>query len=222
MISSKLKSLIISRDIVQKDMAEALGISPSRLSNYITGKREPSHMMLIMVAKYLQIDVNYFTHDGSSQSYLDRDVTGLNEGYQFSTPFSTMCEVSENEDILSIPLLSMSGKKTDIPYRKISFPTVLFSGIKDKLALKAFICTADNFFDSLKKDDLIISVRCDATKLENFDKIITHGRYSKVFYYFQEEKMKLLIDRKSPKNNVKINDDDLSEYFKVLFVVKHY
>lgn len=222
MISSKLKSLITSRVIVQKDMAVALGISPSRLSNYITGKREPSHMMLIMIAKYLQIDVNYFTHNGFDKSYLDDAVVSFSEAYKLRTPHSIVSEKNENEDTISIPLQDMSGKKTDIPYRKISFPTVLFHGVDDILALKAFICKADNFFDSLRKDDLIISIRCDATKLENFDKIIIHGRYSKVFYYFQEEKMKLLIDRKSPKDNIKINDDDLSEYFKVLFVVKHY
>ena len=222
MISSKLKSLIASRNIVQKDMAVALGISPSRLSNYITGKREPSHMMLIMIAKYLQIDVNYFTHNGFNKSYLDGNVSSLGDAYKQEAPFSTICERNDNNDTISIPLQSMSGKKTDIPYRKMSFPTVLFNGIEEISALKVFICAADNFFDSLKKDDLIIAVRSDATKLENFDKIIIHGRYSKVFYYFQEEQMKLLIDRKSPKNNIKITDDDLSEYFKVLFVVKHY
>lgn len=222
MISSKLKSLIASRNIVQKDMAVALGISPSRLSNYITGKREPSHMMLIMIAKYLQIDVNYFTHNGFNKSYLDDSAASLGDGYKHEAPFSTICERNDNDDTISIPLQSMSGKKTDIPYRKISFPSVLFRGVDDISALKVFICAADNFFDSLKKDDLIVAVRSNATKLENFDKIIIHGRYSKVFYYFQEEKIKLLIDRKSPKNNIKISDEDLSEYFKVLFVVKQY
>ena len=222
MISSKLKSLIASRNIVQKDMAVALGISPSRLSNYITGKREPSHMMLIMIAKYLQIDVNYFTHNGFNKSYLDSSVSSLGDKYKHEAPFSTICERNDNNDTISIPLQSMSGKKTDIPYRKMSFPSVLFNGIKDISALKVFICAADNFLDSIRKEDLIIAVRSDTIELENFDKIIIHGRYSKVFYYFQEGKMKLLIDRKSPKNNIKLSDDDLSEYFKVLFVVKHY
>ncbi len=222
MISSKLKSLIASRNIVQKDMAIALGISPSRLSNYITGKREPSHMMLIMIAKYLQIDVNYFTHNGFNKSYLDNNTASLSEEYNHKASFATMCERNESDKTISIPLQSMSGKKTDIPYRKISFPSVLFDGIEDMSALRVFICAVDSFFDTLKKDDLIIAVRSDAVKLENFDKIIIHGRYSKVFYYFQEEKMKFLIDRKSPKNNIKISDDDLPEYFKVLFVLKHY
>ncbi len=60
MIGKKLKELIKLQNIKQIKLANAIGISASRLSNYLADKREPDLDMLARMAKFLNVNMNYF------------------------------------------------------------------------------------------------------------------------------------------------------------------
>ena len=61
MIGKKLKELLYESGRRQVDLARHLGISPSRLSNYLSDKREPDFEMLTEMAYFLGVDLNYFS-----------------------------------------------------------------------------------------------------------------------------------------------------------------
>ena len=71
MIGKKLKELLYESGKRQVDLARHLGISPSRLSNYLSDKREPDFEMLTEMAYFLGVDLNYF----SSKNFKKKGIT---------------------------------------------------------------------------------------------------------------------------------------------------
>lgn len=69
----KLREILEERNIKQKDVASAIGIYTSTMSQYVTGVREPDIETLIKLADYFGVTVDYLIgHDsppgGASQS----------------------------------------------------------------------------------------------------------------------------------------------------------
>lgn len=54
-----LKELLDLHGITQKQLAEALALSPSALGNYIQGTREPDYGTLIRIADYFCVTTDY-------------------------------------------------------------------------------------------------------------------------------------------------------------------
>ena len=54
-----LKKLRESKNVMQKDVANALGISPASYSLYEKGQREPSIAMVTLIANYFHVSVDY-------------------------------------------------------------------------------------------------------------------------------------------------------------------
>jgi HTH-type transcriptional regulator/antitoxin HigA len=54
-----LKDEISERGLSQKDLAELLGVSPSRISEYMTGKAEPTLKVARLLHKKLDIDPDF-------------------------------------------------------------------------------------------------------------------------------------------------------------------
>lgn len=54
-----LKELLDLHGITQKQLAEALALSPSALGNYIQGTREPDYGTLIRIADYFSVTTDY-------------------------------------------------------------------------------------------------------------------------------------------------------------------
>lgn len=67
-LSERLKSLIIEKGILQKDLAKKLKLSPQTLNLYINGKREPSIDTLKALAESLNVSVNYLINDYNNLS----------------------------------------------------------------------------------------------------------------------------------------------------------
>lgn len=65
-LGERIKHLILSKGYRQADVASKLGVSPSRLSNYITGVRMPDFFMLCRIAFLLGVSVSYFSPDADS------------------------------------------------------------------------------------------------------------------------------------------------------------
>ena len=56
---SVLKKLRLAKGMNQVELAEALGITRSRLSMYELGQREPDFETLEMIADYFNVDIDY-------------------------------------------------------------------------------------------------------------------------------------------------------------------
>lgn len=54
-----IKQLRLSKGMTQDELADALGISRSRLSMYELGKREPDFETLEMIADFFNVDTDY-------------------------------------------------------------------------------------------------------------------------------------------------------------------
>lgn len=59
MISKRLKSLREDSDMSQKDLAGAIGVSPSTIGMYESNKRTPDSEMLNRIADFFQVSVDY-------------------------------------------------------------------------------------------------------------------------------------------------------------------
>ena len=55
----KLREMLEERNIKQKDIASAIGIYTSTMSQYVTGKREPDIITLVKIADYFGVSVDY-------------------------------------------------------------------------------------------------------------------------------------------------------------------
>lgn len=69
--AEKLRYLIDCQDIKLKTLAPKLDISPSTLSNYTQGTREPDYEVLVRIADYFGVSTDYLL--GREESPQDQD-----------------------------------------------------------------------------------------------------------------------------------------------------
>lgn len=65
MLGDKIRKLIKKKGIKQIEVCRAVGLSPSRLSNYLSGSREPDLETLSRVARFLEVKLDYFAYGDS-------------------------------------------------------------------------------------------------------------------------------------------------------------
>lgn len=65
MLGDKIRKLIKRKGIKQIEVCRAVGLSPSRLSNYLSGSREPDLETLSRVARFLEVKLDYFAYGDS-------------------------------------------------------------------------------------------------------------------------------------------------------------
>ena len=58
MFAERVQALLTSRDVTQKQLAEALGITPQAISYYLNN-REPSYDILVGIADYFDVTTDY-------------------------------------------------------------------------------------------------------------------------------------------------------------------
>lgn len=61
-----IKELLEQNNITQKQLADALHISPSTLGNYIQNTREPDYKTLIQIADHFHVTVDFLLDHSSS------------------------------------------------------------------------------------------------------------------------------------------------------------
>ena len=55
----RLKELRENKNLSQQDLAKALKVSPSTVSNWEAGKREPDMAMIIAISEYFGVSIDY-------------------------------------------------------------------------------------------------------------------------------------------------------------------
>jgi transcriptional regulator with XRE-family HTH domain len=56
----RLKNILSAKNIKQVELAEAVGSNPKNINSYISGRAEPSLDMVVSIAKYLDVPIDYF------------------------------------------------------------------------------------------------------------------------------------------------------------------
>ena len=76
-LSKKLRDLRLKRKLSQKELADALGISPSIISGYETDERVPSLERLLALADFYNCSVDYLLGIEKKEPVTLIDTTGL-------------------------------------------------------------------------------------------------------------------------------------------------
>lgn len=71
MLAKRLKSLRESKNITQKELANKLGISPSAIGMYESGKRNPDTSMLNILSNFFDVSVDYLMGRSDIKSSAD-------------------------------------------------------------------------------------------------------------------------------------------------------
>lgn len=221
MIGKKLKYLIKSTKRKQIDLANYLGISPSRLSNYLSDKREPDFEMLAQMAWYLGVDLNYFSDkDFSKRNYAE---TNSNEPLMVADTESPYGNETKDR-ILRVSFLPMNAKKRGINSTTLPVSGIFFADVempeKNGIIFQVNGSTPSNIAN---ENDYLICSKCSITELENGDKLFENGRNAKFFKFYKDESMLILINEDNSKEHIRIDDPtELENYYKILWVVKKY
>lgn len=116
MIGKKLKVLLKQTGKRQIDLARHLGISASRLSNYLSDKREPDFQMLSEMAYFLGVDLNYFSNKNFKKKRKD-DIFEIAEDVMFMA--------AKEKALLKLPFHLLMAKRKVLP--QTLFLLVVFS-----------------------------------------------------------------------------------------------
>jgi len=71
MLGNKIRKLIKRKGLKQVDVCRAVGLSPSRLSNYLSGSREPDLETLSRIARFLEVKLDYFAYGDNIKNTKD-------------------------------------------------------------------------------------------------------------------------------------------------------
>lgn len=71
MLAKRLKYLRESKNITQKELANKLGISPSAIGMYESGKRNPDTSMLNILSNFFDVSVDYLMGRSDIKSSAD-------------------------------------------------------------------------------------------------------------------------------------------------------
>ena len=99
MISERLKSLREDADLSQKELAKALGVSPSTIGMYESGKRTPDSDMLTRICDFFNITVDYLLGRSNVKKPLNIDPLFQGAGgSKFSEAVETIAAHLEEKD----------------------------------------------------------------------------------------------------------------------------
>jgi transcriptional regulator with XRE-family HTH domain len=218
MIGKKLKDLIRSRGIRQIKLAKFLGISPSRLSNYLSDKREPDLEMLSKMAKYLEVDLNYFSNTFYPQS--------IERSRSSSSSFVLKKPLEDAELVVAtvnIPYITINSKKRLGRKALVPVPLFLVENVENPEE-NALICEVTTKIGGIyfKNGDVVLSAKCSSVKDKSGKFVFETGRNGKAYRYLEKKDYRFLV---SEDNSEMINiasDEELDRYNVLLWVISRH
>jgi transcriptional regulator with XRE-family HTH domain len=212
MIGKKLKDLIRSRGIRQIKLAKFLGISPSRLSNYLSDKREPDLEMLSKMAKYLDVDLNYFSNTFYPQSI---------ENARNAVSSFVLKPHDENALVVptvNVPYIAINSKKRLGRKALVPVPLFLLEGV-DNPSENALLCEVTTKIGGIhfKSSDVVLSAKCASVKDKNGKVVFETGRNGKAFRYLEKKDYRLLVSEDNSEM-LNVTDEELERYNVLLWV----
>lgn len=219
MIGKKLKELITQKSIKQIKLAKYLGISPSRLSNYLSDKREPDLEMLAKMAKYLGVDLNYFTDVRFSAGRKEVSYPVIVEEAEML--MESTATYSAGCDVVEIPYTSINSKKSAAKTKVVGFSKMFLADIDSPAdSTIMFEVTTGIGGKHFQQGDYIVASLYGTCKLESGAILFETGRNSKIFRYIEDKEGKYLLSDDT-KEIKKIEDEkELANYYIVVWVIK--
>ncbi|MDR2400891.1 MAG: helix-turn-helix domain-containing protein [Deferribacteraceae bacterium] len=213
MIGKKLKDLIRNRGIRQIKLARFLGISPSRLSNYLSDKREPDLEMLSKMAKYLEVDLNYFSNTFYPQSV---------EHKRSSKATFELKPIDEDEFVVptvNIPYIAINSKKRLGRKSLVPVPVSFVESVENPEE-NALLCEVTTKIGGIhfKNGDVVLSAKCSAVKDKSGKFVFETGRNGKAFRYLEKKDYKFLVSEDNSEVVNITSDEELERYHALLWV----
>lgn len=177
-IGEKLKDLLTKNGVKQIQFAENLGLSPSRISNYLTGKREPDIEVLSTMAKQLNVDLNYFSN---------QDFSKTTHGFSKKKV--------EEEGLVSLPYRSLSAKNRSTLNKSVYFDSHIIPNIEGTVVFDTGSVSCAGLFN---ENSYIVAAPFDKSILSGSVVFSTGRNYR--FYYFvkgRKENVLMALDDKS-------------------------
>lgn len=56
---ARIKKLLVDRNVLKQDLADAIGVSPSSISSYLIGKHHPDLATLLAISNYFDVSTDY-------------------------------------------------------------------------------------------------------------------------------------------------------------------
>ena len=210
MIGKKLKELIKLRNIKQIKLAKYMGISPSRLSNYLSDKREPNIELLAKMARYLSADLNFFTdisfpaRKGAAHSVSDDNAAA-------DSVLTT--------GTVNVPHMLINSKKRATKTKVAAINKLFLRGVKNPAANAAvFEVTTGIGGDNFRQGDYILAAKCNSIKVNNNTLVFETGRNGRAYRCFEDRNRYLLLaeDTKEIKT---VTKTALSAYYAILWIM---
>ena len=219
MIGKKLKELIHQRNIKQIKLAKYLGISPSRLSNYLSDKREPDLEMLAKMARYLGVDLNYFS---GVRFTAKKDATFMTD----DDPVVGKEHVTYNtEDVwgsVDIPYMSINSKKKAAKTKMVSVSGMFLNGVDNpRENAIMFEVTTGVGGKNFKQGDYLVAVRFSLAEAKAGALIFETGRNGKVFRYIKDANGSYFLSEDSKELKKLSGKEDFESYYIVVWVISH-
>ncbi len=221
MIGKKLKELIKVRNIKQIKLAKYVGISPSRLSNYLSDKREPDLEMLAKMAKYLNVDLNYFTDVRFPVKKDTSYVTTFEDDSLLAESAAVIESDVSLDDVLEVPFLSINSKKRALKNKTLPIPKILLEDIDnpEENAI-LFEVTTGIGGDTFRQGDYIMAARFSSISAKNGSLVFESGRNGKVYRFFDDGNIKLLLTEDTKDIHNIPDEAELSKYYVIVWVIK--
>lgn len=109
-----LRKLRKERNVTQKQLARALGVSESTISLYESGKHEPDHATLIKIADYFNVSIDYLLGRTSNPSFYVHKGISVGDGRE-AIMYSTQKDLSPEQ---------REQAERDLQYALKSGPTI--------------------------------------------------------------------------------------------------
>ena len=82
-----LKSLVENSPYTTREIATAVGVTPSSMSRYITGKRDPDAEYIIAMAKYFGVSIDWLLGvDDTPERHQNTEILNLIDRYNVASP----------------------------------------------------------------------------------------------------------------------------------------
>lgn len=94
--NKRLKQLRVERNLTQMDLAEILNLRPTTISNYESGRNEPTYDKLKILAEYFDITLDYLMGVTDDTFPISGKVINK-ETYEFSLLYNNLDKDSKNE-----------------------------------------------------------------------------------------------------------------------------
>ena len=85
---ARAKMLVTDRDVTQKKLAKHIGITPAKMSNYLTEKNEMPCRVVVGIAEYFHVSADYLlglTDEPEPPMHISKEEKALVESYRTLT-----------------------------------------------------------------------------------------------------------------------------------------